>query len=466
MFCPNCGAEVQEGQKFCVQCGTPLHVQEPAAQPSEPEDAGLDIIPPQPVVVSPIDLDVPEPSVAEPEPVVVPEPEPAAASEPEPTQFVPSPIAQQAETNVLPRHDTPEQPTGWQNSPYDTGVTQAVSTPVDATLVSPIPQPVAHDVPMQGSTSPSVEATYQQPASYQQPSGYQQTGYDQGGYRQGPQPIPQAPAGGSVPMTPQVVPQATQKKPWYASTAVKILIGAVALAAVIRIGVSVAGLFFSAEKPEPPAIEAIETDPSEIEQIIQDIDDMTVDDPAPVEKPQTTITPSSSEYLESHSYPTLLAFMELSGSELSDLVTSNDYFFYSSDGTEVYAKSDGTIVFNAITKDGQVDENGFRRMSVGGRDECAVFVVVLEGFNSVEEVLSGVANCPITESKMIGDKEIVALVHGPSMIEYLVVISDVEDGDYEIDLYSPDAIELGFFDAVNGGSYGSTPGEVYSNYFG
>jgi len=81
-------------------------------------------------------------------------------------------------------------------------------------------------------------------------------------------------------------------------------------------------------------------------------------------------------------------------------------------------------------------------------------------------VLSGVANCPITESKMIGDKEIVALVHGPSMIEYLVVISDVEDGDYEIDLYSPDAIELGFFDAVNGGSYGSTPGEVYSNYFG
>ena len=36
MFCPNCGANIEDGTKFCPDCGAPVTV-EPAPAPSEPQ---------------------------------------------------------------------------------------------------------------------------------------------------------------------------------------------------------------------------------------------------------------------------------------------------------------------------------------------------------------------------------------------------------------------------------------------
>ena len=73
-FCPNCGARLTEGVKFCTECGTKVAVPAPAPAP-------------EPVYTAPV-----EPAYVEPKPepaYVAPEPEPAyvapePASEPEP----------------------------------------------------------------------------------------------------------------------------------------------------------------------------------------------------------------------------------------------------------------------------------------------------------------------------------------------------------------------------------------------
>lgn len=79
-FCINCGKQLPEGAKFCLECGTPVAVV-PAAAPA-PAPAPTPAPEPTPVVEN-----IPEPVI---EPVVAPEPKPEPEPIPEP---IPAPVS-------------------------------------------------------------------------------------------------------------------------------------------------------------------------------------------------------------------------------------------------------------------------------------------------------------------------------------------------------------------------------------
>ncbi len=108
MICPNCGSELKDGAKFCVECGMPVteEILEPAPVSEEPAEAVpektlIEEAPasePSAEAASPVEsAPVAEPPTEAPSaaeepaaPVSAPEPsvEPAAAKEPIPTQVV------------------------------------------------------------------------------------------------------------------------------------------------------------------------------------------------------------------------------------------------------------------------------------------------------------------------------------------------------------------------------------------
>lgn len=83
MFCKNCGSAIQEGMKFCSNCGTPAEMPEPM------EEEGT---------VSMFGAAAPQPAAAEPEQPVYAQPEQPVYTSPAPQQPVytqPEPRAQQ-----------------------------------------------------------------------------------------------------------------------------------------------------------------------------------------------------------------------------------------------------------------------------------------------------------------------------------------------------------------------------------
>lgn len=118
MFCKNCGNEIPEGAKFCVNCGTPVEVpSEPAPEaPSTPvyeEPAAPVIEKPAPVA------EEPAPTYEEPTPVY---------EEPTPVQAVPQqPVYQQP----VYQQPAPQQPT-YQQPVYQQPVYQAAATVVSS----------------------------------------------------------------------------------------------------------------------------------------------------------------------------------------------------------------------------------------------------------------------------------------------------------------------------------------------
>ena len=495
MFCPNCGAKALPGQKFCMSCGFKFPLEEESAPeaPVTPEvvEAG------EPEVVEAVETPaIPEPvevaeTVAIPEPVEpapIPEPvEAASITEPvTPATDIPTSSIEAAETALFEAAEAAKRevrgsapdgsgvvveridlssinaPKGASSAapasdetlfapePATTVIPQAEPArgvpipqpvapvppqPVEATMAQPIPQPVSEPAPLSGSSSSGTQGSYAEPPA----SAY----------------------------TPQVVPQATTKKAWYSSPIVPVIAGLAAFAAASSIAFRAAsGLFSSGGSHNVPSpIEEVKVDDDD--DSLSDIFEQIESESSSVDSnPAPSYVGSESDYLESHGYPTLLAFMELSGKDLASLVTSNDYFFYSEGENNVYAKHDGTIVFNVLTDEGYLEEDDYDDLSAGGKDEGAIYICVLEGFNSPDAVLDGMANCVISDRKAVSDKETIAAIYGPSMREYLVDIYDVEDGDYEIDLYSPEAIEFGFFDTVNDGEFGSTASEIVKNFNG
>ncbi|MBR2682197.1 MAG: zinc-ribbon domain-containing protein [Atopobiaceae bacterium] len=432
MFCPNCGVIVQPGQHFCANCGQRLDEIVTAEEaPTPVEEAKQEVIESQAA-----------PEIVTDEPVEVT----AVFEQAIPVEEV-TPHAEEAEQSVEPL----------ELEEIEVTQVRPAARPIEEQVVAPAPQQVVPAPQQQSVPAPQQPAPAAQQYA-QSVSGAPVPPPSLGTSQTGTQPNPQQ----QVPVQPmpQAQPATAQKQRWYASPLAKVAIGAIVVFSIARCGASILVRNMSSnhvEKPEP-LYEPIENE--DIDDILNEIDEdtnsITVQSPAP--------NSEAAKMFESHGYPTLNTFMELTGKELSDLILDNGYEYYDGDDVSVFVKRDGTIVFNAVDTNGYISRSAFEALSKGGMDEGVAYVAILEGFSGPEAVLNGIAGCAVEDQKSYGDYETLAIVYGPSMTRYLVDIYDVEDGDYEVDLYSPKAIANGLFDTANDGSYGSTVEEVFKNY--
>ena len=162
-FCQNCGVPLNEGTKFCPNCGTLVQTwEEPAAVPAQQEVNPVAAAAPaaEPMQVTSVPVAVMEKETVSP---VVPQ-EPSA----------PQPESQQAPY----QQPAPQQAAYQQPAPQQAAYQQ--STPQQAAYQQPAPQQAPYQQPV------PLQAAYQQPAP--QPTAYQPFAPQQGGYQQ---PAPQ-----------------------------------------------------------------------------------------------------------------------------------------------------------------------------------------------------------------------------------------------------------------------------------
>ncbi|MDY3799104.1 MAG: hypothetical protein SOZ63_01260, partial [Eggerthellaceae bacterium] len=78
---------------------------------------------------------------------------------------------------------------------------------------------------------------------------------------------------------------------------------------------------------------------------------------------------------------------------------------------------------------------------------------------------AGNAQCVVEDSYFVGDDG-VAVIYGPSMKEYLVIISKSSESTHQFMVVSQEAISSGYLDGVIGEAVGGTLQDVWTNLTG
>ena len=180
MFCQNCGAQLNEGTKFCPNCGTlvqtagvqagapiqqempPAAVEPPVAEPTPtPTPAPA----PAPAPTAVVEKETVPPVQAAPQPT--PEPIPYQQAVPQPTPFQQAP-PQPAPFRPAAPQQAPYQQAAPQQAPYQQAAPQPApyqqAAPLQAPYQQPAPQPGMYQQPYAQPQVPPAQPPYQQPA--------------------------------------------------------------------------------------------------------------------------------------------------------------------------------------------------------------------------------------------------------------------------------------------------------------
>lgn len=128
-------------------------------------------------------------------------------------------------------------------------------------------------------------------------------------------------------------------------------------------------------------------------------------------------------------------------------------------------ESDGAFFFSMKDSGKYTADDYVAATNKGGVATAATYNVV-SGYKDAESALKGNAQCTIEDSYFFEDGVGVAIVYGPSMEEFLVIVDKYNESTFELDVYNQKAIASGMVDQIHGGSYGGTLKEVWKTLTG
>ena len=189
--------------------------------------------------------------------------------------------------------------------------------------------------------------------------------------------------------------------------------------------------------------------------------------PAPAPAPTDTSAPATAptgnenfdfadECIDEHGNITLYALTELKGWQVATLLDQQQYTWeYEMDNT--WTREFDGAAFRAIKETGAYTLDTYNEMNEKGGCIAAYAYSVVAGYPDAKAALSGNAKCVIEQSWFDEDGSGIAIVYGPSMKEYFVVITPYTESTALFTIFSKEAVGSGMADEIlqmeTGGSF-------------
>ena len=143
---------------------------------------------------------------------------------------------------------------------------------------------------------------------------------------------------------------------------------------------------------------------------------------------------------------TSYALSELTGAELVQSVESLGYTYDTKEGTYVSDKGNQLCALDANLK--PLDTKALKKLEKGGGDAKIAYIRIAYGYKNVRDAFTGLNKCSTDDVVVREDTQVYAVVHGPSMKEYLVIVGPKDD-TYVLTMYTNKGVAAGLVDKVN-----------------
>lgn len=163
--------------------------------------------------------------------------------------------------------------------------------------------------------------------------------------------------------------------------------------------------------------------------------------------------------------PTVYAIMELKGWQLETMLQEMGYTWNKEDSCWFDGNTTVTVYdqnFNPLS------DQEIAKLDKGGTGSAVIYVINTHNYPHCKSAYTGLASgVMVSEDSEFTDDFAVGfgVVYGPSMKECLVELTNDEAGVSAI-IFNGDSLKAGVFDRAAGGSYGSTPDEVFESLAG
>lgn len=169
------------------------------------------------------------------------------------------------------------------------------------------------------------------------------------------------------------------------------------------------------------------------------------------------------ECTDEHGNISLYALTELKGWQVATLLDQQGYA-WDEENSQFLRAEDGAS-FSAMDKSGLYNIDKYNEKNEKGGAISAIGYLNVAGYPDVPSALAGNAQCVVEDSYFDGDIG-VAIFHGPSMKEYLVVMSPETESTIGFIIFSQEAIGSGFLDEIMGHQVGGSLNEVWTFFTG
>ena len=161
------------------------------------------------------------------------------------------------------------------------------------------------------------------------------------------------------------------------------------------------------------------------------------------------------ECTDEHENISLYALTELKGWQVATLLDQQQYEWNDQDLTWV-RPMDGAA-FTAFKETGPYTIDTYNEMNEKGGAIAAVGISIVAGYPDSKAALTGNAQCVVEDSYFGNDGSGIAIFYGPSMKEYLVLITPNSESTTQFMIFSKEAVGSGMADealgATTGGSF-------------
>ena len=142
----------------------------------------------------------------------------------------------------------------------------------------------------------------------------------------------------------------------------------------------------------------------------------------------------------------LIDTQRLTGAELVQSVESLGYAYDTKEGTYVSDKGNQLCALDANLK--LLDTKALKKLEKGGGDAKIAYIRIAYGYKNVRDAFTGLNKCSTDDVVVREDTQVYAVVHGPSMKEYLVIVGPKDD-TYVLTMYTNKGVAAGLVDKVN-----------------